>query len=112
MGFPDWATFLAALQLQRDCVARHFRDIVFRGTNGGGDGDDAGPAGVEPRSPDADLARLWLEEAAPEVQLRRLAAARDPFDDTADYIRLCHYPKHAVPLGVALPFIQTFLAEL
>lgn len=45
-------------------------------------------------------------------ELRRLAAARDPFDDTADYIRLCHYPKHAVPLGVALPFIQTFLAEL
>ena len=75
MGCTGWAEFLAALQLQRDCVARHFRDIVFRGTNGGGDGDDAGPAGVEPRSPDMDLARIWLEEAAPEVQLRRLAAA-------------------------------------
>ncbi|MDH5254534.1 MAG: bifunctional [glutamate--ammonia ligase]-adenylyl-L-tyrosine phosphorylase/[glutamate--ammonia-ligase] adenylyltransferase [Gammaproteobacteria bacterium] len=76
MGFPDWAAFLAALQLQRDTVARHFRDIVFRGTNGAGDEDDTGPVGgAEARLPEAELARVWLDDAAPDVQLRRLAAA-------------------------------------
>ncbi len=75
MNSPDWAAFLAALQLQRDTVARHFRDIVFRGTNGTGDSDDAGPAATEPGSPDADLGRVWLEDAAPDVQLRRVTAA-------------------------------------
>ena len=75
MGCADWAAFLVALQAQRDTVARHFRDIVFRGTNGGGDGDDAGPAGSEPHSPETGLARVWLEDAAPDVQLGRLAAA-------------------------------------
>ncbi len=45
-------------------------------------------------------------------ELRRLTAARDPFDDTAAYVRLCRYPRHAVPLGVALHFIDRFLQEL
>ena len=47
--------------------------------------------------------------------LRHLAvglAARDPFAETADYVRLCHYPKHAVPLGVALHFINQFIEAL
>jgi glutamate-ammonia-ligase adenylyltransferase len=75
MDFPDWAAFLAALQLQRDTVARHFRGIVFRGTGGTGDGDETGPAGVEAGAPDGDLAGVWLEDAVSEVQLRRLGAA-------------------------------------
>ena len=45
-------------------------------------------------------------------ELRRLTAARDPFAETADYVRLCHYPKHAVPLGVALHFINQFIEAL
>jgi glutamate-ammonia-ligase adenylyltransferase len=80
MGQPDWPAFLAALQLQRDTVARHFRDIVFRGTSGDSAGDDedggqAGGAGGQPRRPVVELSRVWLEEAAPEVQLQRLATA-------------------------------------
>ncbi|MBL8202342.1 MAG: bifunctional [glutamate--ammonia ligase]-adenylyl-L-tyrosine phosphorylase/[glutamate--ammonia-ligase] adenylyltransferase [Chromatiales bacterium] len=75
MNFPDWAAFLGALQLQRDTVARHFRDIVFRGTNGAADGDDAGAVAGQSPLPEMELARVWLDDAAPDVQLRRLAAA-------------------------------------
>lgn len=45
-------------------------------------------------------------------ELRRLTASHDPFDDEAEYISLCHYPKHAVPLGAALHFINLFIEEL
>lgn len=45
-------------------------------------------------------------------ELRGLTASRDPFDDEAEYISLCHYPKHAVPLGAALHFINLFVEEL
>jgi glutamate-ammonia-ligase adenylyltransferase len=82
VGQPDWPAFLAALKVQRDAVARHFRDIVFRGTSGTGNGDDddSGPAVGGALLPEADLGRVWLEPAAPELQLQRLAAAgfRDP----------------------------------
>ncbi len=71
MGCPDWGAFLGELQVQRDTVARHFRDIVFRGVNANGD-DVAAPAA---ESGTAGLARVWLEEAAPDVQRQRLAAA-------------------------------------
>jgi glutamate-ammonia-ligase adenylyltransferase len=71
MGCPDWALFLGELQAQRDIVARHFRDIVFRGANGGGDDVAAVPAA---EAGPAGLARVWLEEAPPEMQRRWLAA--------------------------------------
>lgn len=45
-------------------------------------------------------------------ELRGLTASRDPFDEEAEYISLCHYPKHAVPLGAALHFINLFVEEL
>lgn len=45
-------------------------------------------------------------------ELRRLTAERDPFDENAGYVCLCHYPKHAASLGVALTFINRFLEEL
>lgn len=45
-------------------------------------------------------------------ELRRLTGERDPFDPDAGYVRLTHYPRHAVPLGAALPFIRAFVAGL
>ncbi|MEO7385648.1 MAG: bifunctional [glutamate--ammonia ligase]-adenylyl-L-tyrosine phosphorylase/[glutamate--ammonia-ligase] adenylyltransferase [Gammaproteobacteria bacterium] len=73
MNCQDWPAFVAALQVQRDAVARHFRDIVFRGTNGAGDDGELkdSPTG----SPDAELARVWLDDADSDSQLRRLATA-------------------------------------
>lgn len=46
-------------------------------------------------------------------ELRQLVAKHDPFAGTqADYLRLCRYPRHAVALGVALPFIRQFVEQL
>lgn len=80
MGYTDWPAFLAALQVQRDGVARHFRAIVFRGTSGVGPGDDeygeqTGSTGGETGLPEPELARVWLDDAAPDLQLQRLAGA-------------------------------------
>ena len=87
MGSATWPDFLAALQVQRDRVARHFRDIVFRGTSGAGsgndeDGEQAGATGGGRALPEAELARVWLDDAAPELQQQRLAGAgfRSPVD--------------------------------
>ena len=70
MGAPDWANFLTALQVHRDAVARHFREIVFRGTSAAGDEEDGGVA-----QPQSGLTKVWLDDAAPDVQLQRLTAA-------------------------------------
>ena len=70
MGAPDWANFLVALQVHRDIVARHFRDIVFRGTSATGEEEEGG--GAKPQTP---LSQVWLDDAAPDVQLQRLTAA-------------------------------------
>ncbi|MEQ1801810.1 MAG: bifunctional [glutamate--ammonia ligase]-adenylyl-L-tyrosine phosphorylase/[glutamate--ammonia-ligase] adenylyltransferase [Gammaproteobacteria bacterium] len=78
VGDAGWPAFLAALKVERDTVARHFRDIVFRGSNGAGDEDDRGAAGRDAQAPGAELARVWLEDAEPDIQLRRLAAAGFP----------------------------------
>ena len=80
MGCPDWPAFLVGLQVQRDRVARHFRDIVFRGTSGSGTGDDeygeqSGRTNGGSGLPEAELARVWLDEAPPDLQLQRLAGA-------------------------------------
>ena len=80
MRYADWPAFLVALQVHRDGVARHFRDIVFRGTSRAGSGDDengeqVGSTSSVAGSPEAELARVWLDDAAPDLQLRRLAGA-------------------------------------
>ncbi len=78
MGYVDWSTFLGALQVQRDLVSRHFRDIVFRGTTATGEDEGAVEAGGGQRragTPEPELARVWLDDAAPDLQLQRLAGA-------------------------------------
>jgi len=70
MGASDWAGFLVTLQFHRDIVARHFRDIVFRGTSAAGDEEDE--SGAKPQS---RLSQVWLDDADPDVQLQRLTAA-------------------------------------
>ena len=72
MGCADWNAFLAELKVQRDVVARHFRDIVFRGSNGAAADETAA---ITPAGADSALQQVWLEDAAPEVQRGRLAAA-------------------------------------
>ena len=44
--------------------------------------------------------------------LRHLAASLNTFESSADYIRLCRYPKRASMLGVALHFIQEFMESI
>jgi glutamate-ammonia-ligase adenylyltransferase len=72
MGVTSWEEFLAALDVQRDRVSHHFRQIVFRGVNGAGSnsapGDDA-----PPEQPSSVLDEVWNEEATLELQEKRLA---------------------------------------
>ena len=72
MGAADWPAFVAELQGHRDTVARHFRGIVFRGVDGAG--EEGGESPVTPGG-DSELARVWLDDAEPAVQERRLATA-------------------------------------
>jgi predicted NBD/HSP70 family sugar kinase len=52
----------------------------------------------------------YIEPYLPE--LRRLVARLNTFEDNADYIRLCRYPKRASMLGVALHFIKDFMESI
>jgi predicted NBD/HSP70 family sugar kinase len=52
----------------------------------------------------------FLEPHLPE--LRRLVASFNTFENSADYLKLCRYPKRASMLGVALHFIQEFLEKI
>lgn len=45
-------------------------------------------------------------------QLRHMAKEINTFEDNADYIRLCRYPKRASTLGVALHFIEDFISNI
>jgi len=45
-------------------------------------------------------------------RLRELAAQRCPFETAPESIRLCRYPRRAIPLGVALHFIRQFIETL
>ena len=45
-------------------------------------------------------------------ELRRRTAALNTFEDNADYIDLCLYPRRAVMLGVALHFIREFIETI
>lgn len=49
----------------------------------------------------------FMEPHLPE--LRYLAAQLNTFEASADYIKLCRYPKRASTLGVALHFIREFV---
>lgn len=42
-------------------------------------------------------------------RLREYLSARNTFEYSSDYLHLCKYPKRAVVLGVALPYIKQFL---
>ncbi|MDD2992651.1 MAG: ROK family transcriptional regulator [Pygmaiobacter sp.] len=44
--------------------------------------------------------------------LQALVAAQSPFQENAGYLRLGQYPKRAIPLGVALHFINDFIQKL
>lgn len=41
-------------------------------------------------------------------EIRKLAAARNPFEDNADYLQVCKVKKDALASGGALPFITDF----
>lgn len=45
-------------------------------------------------------------------RLHELAAELNPFEGSAEYIRLCRHPRRATLLGVALHFIQDFIRSL
>jgi glutamate-ammonia-ligase adenylyltransferase len=72
MGMASWDEFLAALKVQRDRVAHHFREIVFRGANGA---SASAAADDTPAEAIPVLDQVWNEEATPELQLQRLGAA-------------------------------------
>ena len=44
--------------------------------------------------------------------IRQIAAELNTFEDNADYIKLCRYPKRASTLGVALHFINEFIENI
>ncbi len=52
----------------------------------------------------------YLEPYLPEI--RQIAAELNTFDNDADYIKLCRYPKRASTLGVALHFINEFIENI
>jgi glutamate-ammonia-ligase adenylyltransferase len=74
MGVASWEGFLTALDVQRDRVAHHFRQIVFRGANGTGSSDASGQD-ADPAPVSSVLDAVWSEDSTPEVQLQRLASA-------------------------------------
>ena len=45
-------------------------------------------------------------------QLRELVAQRNPFDDTADYVRPCRCKTEAIAAGSALSYISVFLDSI
>ena len=53
------------------------------------------------------LLAQFMEPYLPK--LRSLAAELNTFESSAEYIKLCHYPKRASTLGVALHFIKEFV---
>ena len=52
----------------------------------------------------------FLEPDLPE--LKRMAAELNPVEDTADYIRMCRHPHHAVVLGAALYYLEQYIKTL
>jgi glutamate-ammonia-ligase adenylyltransferase len=71
MGMAGWDQFLAALNVQRERVAHHFREIVFRGANGAAASAAIADDGVPVQAASA-LDKVWSEEGSPELQLQRL----------------------------------------
>lgn len=52
----------------------------------------------------------YLEPYIP--QLQNFVAFNNTFESNADFVQLSHYPKRAVPLGVALHFIKNFIESI
>ncbi|MFD1772770.1 ROK family protein [Paenibacillus rhizophilus] len=44
--------------------------------------------------------------------LKKLVAARNTFEDHADFLRICNYKTAAIAAGAALPFIDQFINEI
>lgn len=62
---------------------------------------------------DVVLGGMLMEYMADQLpRLRALAAQRNTFENSGDYIRLCRHPKRGVPLGEALYFIRAFIEQL
>jgi glutamate-ammonia-ligase adenylyltransferase len=64
LGFPDWDAFRAGLEVHRDAVSRHFREIVF-----------GGAAAMQPGDGAADLGRVWRGDGDADAQSAILHAA-------------------------------------
>lgn len=52
----------------------------------------------------------YLEPYIP--QLQNFVSFNNTFESNADFVQLSHYPKRAVPLGVALHFIKNFIESI
>lgn len=74
MGMASWEEFLAALDVQRDRVAFHFHEIVFRGANGAGSSSTLENDAATGTSSSV-LDEVWNDEAALEQQEVLLAEA-------------------------------------
>ena len=75
MGMASWEEFLAALDVQRDRVAYHFHEIVFRGANGAGSSSAPADDAAIPAPLSSVLDEVWNDEATLELQEERLAEA-------------------------------------
>jgi glutamate-ammonia-ligase adenylyltransferase len=74
MGHGDWDSLSAALEAQRACVSRHFRQVVFAGSR------------PEPGAVRIDLGRFWDSQAETAALGDALQAAG--FADSAEVARL------------------------
>lgn len=82
MGEPDWAAFRVRCDRERTVVARHFRQIVFRGTspgNGQGDAEPAAPIAAD----NAGLTNVWQAAGSVPRDVASLAAAGFPVPEAA-----------------------------
>lgn len=62
---------------------------------------------------DVVLGGFLSEHLGPYLpRLREYAAGNNPFEETADYLRLSTLRRHTVPLGVALHFIVDFIEHI
>lgn len=56
------------------------------------------------------LLAQYLEPYMP--QLRSIVAARNTFEDNAEYVRLCRYPRRADMMGVAWHYIKEYIENI
>ncbi len=82
MGEPDWAAFRVRCDRERAVVARHFRQIVFRGTSPGNGQGDA-EAVAAPAADAAGLTNVWQTAGSVPRDVASLAAAGFPAPEAA-----------------------------